>query len=235
MKKAKVDWKKFSRKEKWEYIWDYYKIHIIVGVLVLCFGTYMGVKLATYRAPLMKVIMLNSQRQAYDTQPIFEEFLTENEYEVYSKAIMCHTNFQFWALESDESSAFQSAQYENSQMLQGYYALLYTQEYSVVFGNGWVFEDTLNDMAFMDLRELLPEETLELYEDYIVYYSDEETGIEYPCAITLTEENSWLQEHGLYKNCMVGVLKSAPDVQMASELLGYVLAYNLSPLMEENP
>ena len=235
MKKAKVDWKKLSRKEKWEYIWDYYKIHIVIGVLAVCLGIYTGVKIATYRAPQMRVIMLNTQTQVHDTKPLFEEFLTEYQYEVYSDAVMCHSNFFFWALESEDGSMYQSVQYENAQMLQAYMALLYTGEYSVIFGNGWVFEDTLNEMAFMDLRELLPEKTLELFEGNIVYYSDEETGVEYPCAITLTAENGWLQEHGLYESCSVGVLKSAPNKQMASELLSYALAYNLSPLMEENP
>lgn len=234
MKKAKVDWKSFSRKEKWEYIWDYYKIHIIVGILVLCLGTYTGVKIATHRDPLVSVIMLNSERQSFKSQPVFEEFLEDRGYEVYSQAVRCHSNFYFWEENEYQNSAFGSDQYENVQMLQAYYALLYTREYDVIFGVGTVFDDTLKEGCFEDLTTLLPENALEIYEGDLIYYTDEETGETYPCAVRLSEENGWLQEHELYHGCTVGVLKTAPNKQIAGELIHYLLSENSEPLTEEN-
>ena len=235
MKKAKVDWKSLSRKEKWEYIWDYYKIHIIVSILAVCIGVSAIVKIVNHRDPLVGVIMINCEKQVVASEPVFSEFLESNSYEVYSQAVMCRTNIHFWENSESQNAMFSSIEYENSQMIQAYYALLYTREYDVIFGTGPVFEQTVKDGAFADISELLPDVNLELYDGYIEYYTNEETGESYPCAIKLSQENGWIQEHGLYKECSVGVLKAAPHTQIASDMLRYLLAENLEPLTEENP
>jgi len=233
MKKAKVDWKSFTWEQKKEYIWDYYKIHIILALLVVCFGIYIGVKIANHRDPLMRTIMFNCYNSSVSSETVFEEFLTENGYEVYSNAVQCHSSLSFWEIDSEDSSMFQSAQYENGQLMQAYYALLATKNYSVVFGSGWVFDYTVSEDGFVDLSEVLPEETLELYADYLIYCVDEEEDTKYPCAIRLTEENGWIQEHAVYQSCAVGILRDAPDQQMAVELIRYLLAENMALLTEE--
>lgn len=235
MKKAKVDWKSFSRKEKVEYIWDYYKIHIIVGILALCIGISTIVSVVNHRDPLMSVIMLNSEKHVVSSQPLFEDFLTTYDYEVYSQAVRCHANFHFWEEDEDQNTMYSSIEYDNAQMMQAYFALLYTREYDVVFGTGAVFEQTLEDGAFEDISQLLPDINLELYGDCIEYCTNEETGESYPCAIKLTGDHGWLQEHGVYEECTVGVLKAAPHKEMAGDLMRYLLAENLRMLTEENP
>lgn len=234
MKKAKIDWKSFTRQQKREYIWDYYKLHIIVGILVLLLGTYIVVKIVNHRDPLMSTIMLNCNKPNFQTQEVFDEFLQEYGYESYSQAVKCHANLSFWEDGKPGVTVMESTQYENAQMMQAYHAMLYTNEYDLIFGTGEVMDETLQYGVFMDLTKVLPAEMLEIYADFIITFENEETGESYPCAILLSEENGWLQEHGLYKTCAVGILQKAPHKEIAVNHLKYLLAKNLALLTKEN-
>lgn len=230
MKKAKVDWKNMSGKQKREYIWDYYKIHILVGILALSLGVYGVVKVVTHRDPLMSVIMLNSEKQVFDSQEVFDEFLTDWCYEVYPQAVKCHSNFIFLEESGEDTAVFESGMMEYAQLKQAYYALLYTKEYDLVMGNGPVFDETADGGAFADLRGFLSEETLEIYEQYLIYTDEEGTVEKYPCGIQLNADNGWLTENGLYQSCSVGVLKTAPNPAISARMIQYLLTEYLITL-----
>ncbi len=223
MKKAKVDWKNLSGKKKAEYIWDYYKIHILVGILVLSLGVYSVVKIVTHRDPLMSVIMLNCEKQSLDSQSVFEPFLTQWGYEVYPQAVKCHNNFTFREEGGSDTAVFESNLMEYAQLKQAYFALLYTKEYDIVMGNGPVFNETADGGAFADLREILSEESLETYAEYLIYTDEEGTVEKYPCGIQLNGDNNWLAENGLYQSCSVGVLKNAPNSEISARMIQYLL------------
>ena len=235
MKKAKVDWKSLTPRKKAEYVWDYYKIHILVGVLVLGLGVHFIVKLATHRDPLMNIIMLDCENPTFASSEVFAEFLTDNGHEIYEQAVNCNTSIDFWEEGQEDSTLFSSALYENGQLKQAYHAFIWSNEYDVVMGQGDVFQETVDGGAFIDLSDYLSADTLEIYEDYLIYTDEDGAEESYPCAIVLGEENGWLQEHGLYKTCSVGLLNNAPNPEISMDFLRYLLAENLAPLTERNP
>ncbi len=235
MKKAKVDWKNLSGKKKAEYIWDYYKIHILVGLLVLGLGTHLVVKIATHRDPLMNIIMLDCENPSFVSSEVFGEFLADGGYEIYELAVNCNTSIDFYEEGEEDSTLFSSALYENGQLKQAYYAFVWAGDYDLVMGEGDIFQETADGAAFADLSEYLSAETLEIYKDYLVYTDEKGEKEPYPCAIVLGEENGWLQEQGLYKTCSVGLLNNAPNPEISVELLRYLLSENLAPLTERNP
>ena len=217
MKKAKIDWKGMTRKQKAEYIWDYYKIHILLGVLALAIAIYVGVDMATSRDPLMSIIMLDARVQAVETSPTYSEFLELNGYEVYDDAVRSNTAIRFWKTE-----LYEQAYYENLQLQQAYHALIWSETYDLIMGGDAAFEDTANGGCFIDLSQYLPADLIEKHHDDFVYTDEEGTVDSYPCAIIL-DDNRWLQQNEIYLSCSAGVLKSAPNPKIALQFIEYLL------------
>ena len=79
----------------------------------------------------------------------------------------------------------------------------------------------LSQRVLMDLRDILPEETLQRNADKLVYSENSKDA--FPCGIRL-EQNSWIEENNYYDYCTVGVSDSAGDLDLAVEFLNYLLA-----------
>ncbi len=225
----KEKWRAFSTKEKWSYFWYYYKIHTIVGLLVLLFGSYMIYEQVTNRNPLMSVVMLNvSTAQMQKNEVDYNEFLSEYGYEIYDNAVYNHTGLTIYTQEENKE-LYSKYYYEHSEVL---FSLLYAGAGDVVFGRGDFFtEELVLGLAFVDLREILPQETLERYADSLLYctpYTEGDDpdelipGEPYPCAIQL-ENNAWVLESGLYDSCYVGVPKRPQIKQITIDFMEYLL------------
>ena len=57
----KTDFKALSNKAKVQYIWDYYKLHILFGGVIAAIVIGLGYHFITYRKPVLSVIMINVQ------------------------------------------------------------------------------------------------------------------------------------------------------------------------------
>ena len=64
----KADFHSLSRKAKVQYVWDYYKWPIAAAIAALCFVIYLIYHYATYRDPLLNVIMMNCSKPAATTR-----------------------------------------------------------------------------------------------------------------------------------------------------------------------
>lgn len=222
-------WKALTAKQKWDFFWYYYKIHVIVGLVVLLFGSYMVYEIVTNREPLLSVMMINLETtDSYGENAQFDEFLSQYGYEIYDDAVSNHTGL---AIYTEEENAELYAQYAYSHT-ETLYSLLFACAEDVVFGRGEIFtEQLVPGQAFTDLRELLPQQTLEEYADCLLYctpYTEGESeddlipGEPYPCAIYL-EDNAWVQESGCYKKCYVGIPKQPEIKQISIDFLEYLL------------
>lgn len=225
----KEKWKAFSTKEKWDYFWYYYKIHAIVGLLVLLFGSYMIYEQVTNREPLLSVVMLNvSAMDASEAGADFDEFLNGYGYEIYDDAVNNHTGLTIYKQEENEE-LYSKYYFTHADALFG---LLYAGAEDVMLGRGEFFtEDLVTGQAFADLREILPQDTLEKYADQLLYctpYTEGDDpdelipGEPYPCAIYL-ENNSWVLESGYYESCYVAIPKRPQIKQITIDFMEYLL------------
>ena len=71
----KADFHSLSRKAKVQYVWDYYKWPIAAAIAALCFVIYLIYHYATYRDPLLNVIMMNCNDSITADSKGFDEFL----------------------------------------------------------------------------------------------------------------------------------------------------------------
>lgn len=86
----------------------------------------------------------------------------------------------------------------------------------------WDDADAENALRFdlVDLRTVLPMETLEACADRLVYNGPLLQG-GYPCAIRLTD-CSWVEENGFYEDCVVGISRSVQDPELVSQFIKYI-------------
>lgn len=71
----KTDFKALSNKAKVQYIWDYYKLHILFGGVIAAIVIGLGYHFITYRKPVLSVIMINVQTTSENAEAAFDEFL----------------------------------------------------------------------------------------------------------------------------------------------------------------
>ena len=70
----KTDFKALSNKAKVQYIWDYYKLHILFGGVIATIVIGLGYHFITYRKPVLSVIMINVQTTSENAEAAFDEF-----------------------------------------------------------------------------------------------------------------------------------------------------------------
>ncbi len=195
----KTDFKALSNKAKVQYIWDYYRLHIIVGVAaVLIIGSVIH-HFVTYREPLLNVIMINTSSGEATSSDGFNEFLDAYGYDRKDNPVSVFGSLQFV-----DTGINLTETYSNYEVLS---TMIAAGEEDLFFGTGDVFLDYAKQGAFIDLRNILSDETLSKYEGSILYSTDDGETEEYPCAIELTD-NEWLKENGYYSdgNCYFGVI-----------------------------
>ena len=88
-------------------------------------------------------------------------------------------------------------------------------------GDSEEMDHALKTMALMDLREVLPPEVLQTHEDDLIFTAPVLSG-GYPCGIVL-EDNEWILENHYYSDCIVGVARTAADLNLVRDFLMYIL------------
>lgn len=211
-----MTWEKFKAmpfRKKAEHIWEYYRWHILVVLVVLlCVGSWIR-GFVTYQEPLMQVEMVNAYGASAGGEA-FEAFLTQEGRPWDAETVAIGKNIQLNS--QDPSQTFAAAQ-----ML---FCTIAAGEPDLIFWDTDEVLPPLDGGALMDLRELLPEDFLKAREDSLVYAQNEDTGEKYPCGI-YTERNPWVMENKFYVNCTVAVPFSCRDKVLAADFLRYLLEY----------
>lgn len=212
-------WRKLSRKQKWQYLWDYYRFHIIAVILCVCLLVQFSVSVLTDTDPLMNVIMVNSPQYIEDGTDDFADFLSSCGYDSYKGAVDCHTGVYFYSdAWIEQSSSFATENYQSQQLL---YALIWSEDYDIVLGPEETFSEIGNQDGFADLSKILPQELLEQHVTSLVY-TDIPGETPYPYAIHLTN-NTWLDDTEYYDDCYFGILWNSQHTEIAISFAEYLL------------
>lgn len=215
---TKTDFKNLSTKAKIEYIWDYYKLHIFAAISILVVIFYTIHHYATYRAPLLNVIMINTN-SSYDTATAgFDEFLDAYEYDSKESPISVASNFYFPEDESIESA---SVTYTSQQALT---AMIAAGSQDLFFGTGDIYLNYANQGALLDLSTVLPSDLLKKYEKQLIYTANDGETASYPCAIELTN-NAWISKYNFYDTCYFGIFYQNPNPNACAEFAEFLLIY----------
>lgn len=209
-----MTWEKFkaySTREKVNYIWDYFRWHILIAFVILCMCISWIYGIATHRDPLLRVQMINSLGENSGCIT-FKQFLDEHGYDYYDEAVQVNTNIQM----NGESPV------TNASAMQLLLCSIAAKDADIYFWDAPKLYALMDDGVMADLRQILSEEQLETYEDNLIYSHNPDTGEMYPCAVWL-QENSWIRDNQYYGSCAVGIADNTDNIEMAGQFLIYLL------------
>lgn len=144
----KADFHSLSRKAKVQYVWDYYKWPIAAAIAALCFVIYLIYHYATYRDPLLNVIMMNCNDSITADSKGFDEFLEACGYDPKEDSVSLTSSLQF-------SDGEYSTSYNDTQVLT---LMLAAGGQDLFFGTGDEYLDYADQGALMDLSTVLSDD-----------------------------------------------------------------------------
>lgn len=150
--------KDMSAKGKWEYFWDYYKVHTIVIILVLVFGGALIHDIVSAKDYCFSAVMMNATLLSADAMgDSFAEY-AQLDTETYQCFIDTSTTL---SLHSYDQYGLATVQKIMAQMQTG--------DLDVLVYDSELFNNYAPTQMFLDLRDALTPEELTLYQDQLYY------------------------------------------------------------------
>lgn len=149
-------------KDKWNYFWYYYKLHVIAIASVIILGSVLIHDIVTSKEVLFHATFINSFSME-DTTEFMEDFASYTDIDTEEYTVFLDTTLQL-SLDSYDSNSMAS--------IQKLMAMASAGEIDVFVSDRNIFARYASNEMFSDLRNYLTKEQLERYSDYIFYYDD---------------------------------------------------------------
>ena len=208
--------RKLSGKAKVQFIWDYYRWHILACFLIINAIAYTVHLKATTPVPVFNVAVIKTTAQTQEKEIDFTEYLLSSGF-ADTDTVSVNRNL---TLTGELGTSYQSIQILHSLSFTGDVDVFLWTEDTICqyFGNGMT----------ADVRDLLSEEAIN---HEAVSAIDTETDVpdeKYPCYIKL-ENNSWTLENIGSENCYLAFSCTPLNPDAARSFVDYLLQYsNLS-------
>ncbi len=166
-----------SPTQKLAYYWYYYKWFVIVAIFV-AIVMIVGIRQIVQQSKkdyLMSVIMVNDDSYKVDESDYFDRFLKEYKYD---------SNVQL-NIDGGYDLDFEGGQAVDISAVQILAAMFVNGDVDIFVSDQAVFDAECERNGFTDLRQLIPEEELEVLGD-LVYYGVDADGDTKPYGIYLT-------------------------------------------------
>jgi len=216
MTKHKPDFSSMTKSQIASYIWDYYKIPILVGIFLFCSLVSSVYKHVTAKEAVLDVIMVNST-SSYEGDMGSNDFISYLGLDPEEYGVQANTSFRL---------AFDEKHYsEDYYVIQTLIATLTEGDIDVFGGTTNVFTDFAMEGYFADLRDYYTEEELAAHESILVYTTEIDSGKTYPCGFSLGD-SAWNERYYYFgSDCQFGILFNADDPETAKEFLSFALSY----------
>lgn len=150
-----------TTKQKITYIWDYYKWHIIIPILVVSFIIWYIVHIITAPDIILNGVLVNAYKTetSISSEELLEDFYKEQKIDLKEEEINLNTSMYI-------SADNDSANYESLQALMAWHA---ADSLDFIAGDAPALTELAYRGYFPDLREMLTEEQIAKYEPYFLY------------------------------------------------------------------
>lgn len=206
--------KKMSFRDKLWYIWEYYKIHMLIGCIVLFFlyalGTIFYQK--SFTTQLFFIVMNDRSGSEADYGTLANGFKTRMGYGKKDKVEV-------------DSSLYISFEESTSQLdyasLAKMTAIVASKDLDVLISDSPAVEHYASNGAFLNLEEVLPADLWDMVKDD-VYMAKDENGNSFPAAISLN--NSYFHEKTgtQMKEAYFSLINNSTRTDTAFEFLRYL-------------
>lgn len=198
IQEQKQKFKDMTTRKKWEYFWEYYKIHTIVTIFaVILIVTFARDMIAGNKEPFLSIAMVNGY-PSIDANAFMEEFALSCNIDTEEYDVTLDTNYQY-------------SQEEVSQMTmattQKLVTMVSAQAIDAFVTDSALLENYARSGFFMDLRTVLPQDLLEKYKDSFYYYTfDPEAEKEYGGA---SEDENYMGPFGTTEPVPIAIQASS--------------------------
>lgn len=159
---AKKVFKNGTTRDKVEYIWEYYKLHILVVVFVVYFIGSVIYNNVTAKEYVLQGIFLNTLVESETVLEMEQDFIEAYPIDTSSEEVFFDASMYY----SDDSDAMETS-YQTIQVLATRVA---AGEIDFMVADVATLYDFAYDQYFAELSEILSEEQLKDYEPYLLYY-----------------------------------------------------------------
>lgn len=185
---AKKVFKNGTPKEKFEYVLEYYKWHIIIVLFVIYMIGSIIYNNVTAKDYVLRGLFLNAFSEEETTQELEQNFISEFPIDTSTQEVFFDTSLYYTSYSPDENSeiSYQTVQVLTARVAAG--------EIDFLIADDATLGEFCYSRYFYELSDILTEEQMEKYEPYFLYYdkavleeldnldytSEELTKISYP-------------------------------------------------------
>ncbi|MBQ1566710.1 MAG: hypothetical protein IIZ80_02325 [Erysipelotrichaceae bacterium] len=204
-----------DNKSRITFIWDYYKIPIIVFLSVLLLSVILLISNIGRKDASMYVVLLNNDSSLRECDStIFDEALKKTDLDLKGKSVDVNDKLSV-GQEGNEA--------EDIETMQILTALFTISDLDLYVADKQYFDYFLEDGGYADLSLLIDQNLLERYKDDL-YYWENQYGQKTLCGIIL-HNDSMLHKAGYYHNDVImGVVANANNLQAAVEFIRQMLS-----------
>lgn len=159
---AKKVFENGTTKDKIEYIWEYYKWHIFIVLFVVYLMGSMIYNNVTEKDYVLQGIFLNTLTKSETVLEMEQDFIEAYPIDMLSEEIFFDASMHY----SDDSDAIETS-YQTIQVLSSRIA---AETIDFMVADTATLYDFSYDQYLTDLTEVLSEEQLKDYEEYLLYY-----------------------------------------------------------------
>lgn len=212
----KTAFKDLSGRAKVQYIWDYYRWHIIISICAIAFLISMIHHYVTYKESVLDIMLVNCVDPYAGDESSLQEFFEQEGFDSKSEEITLDTSITF-----SEDDSYSTNYYST----QSFTLKVSVGDADIIFSPEFVFSDYAANGCMMPLTDFLTDEELEQYSDIILSATDPETGKEVPCGVKLTQ-NRWLTDNNYYADTICLSIAYATDAKdTAADFFRYILSF----------
>jgi hypothetical protein len=251
----KKDWesmKELSFRDKLVFVWDYYKIPLLVALVVFfLIGSFIYEQSTSKEAVLQGIFINSSSASEYTPEHILEDFLKTQEVDTNKYYADCRTNIYYEAANRKENQDNSSLVLSNKDALQ----LIVSQSGAGMLDYIVGPHDGMLELAykgyFVDLSEVLSPEQYKKFQPYFLYLDQDvidalreaddnwdfdadipiptsnaaqDLNSPVPFMIDLSQCEALMAAYGTDPDTLcIGIVKNAPNRDMVLLLIDYLL------------
>jgi len=207
---------RLSPGQKAAYLWDYYKLPLLAGILALLAAAWGIYRLAVPKPQEVLELTLVNAREAEDSAHLLDAFLEENGLDPEHTRIRIDTTYQIDFSDSSQRSV------SGLQML---YARFLSGDLDIIAADETLFSVLAEQDVFLDLAPLAAGGQSGTGEERF-FYADRSPEGDEPCLCGVLLTDTLLQEWGFYspsQTVVIGIPAVSGDRELAESLIQYLL------------
>lgn len=202
--------------EKKEYIWEYYKIHILVVFFVITTAIVLIISFAknNYQTVFTTVVADGNMTGFSDhTDLLTTEFSKYIGIDGKHKRVIFNNNFTLTQRQGDEDSYYSTQKIVTMATAHSIDGFLCEYNYVNFYSSG-------DDLLLTDLTELLTSDELHRLSDYLIYYTTPD-GTRIPVAVDLTTTKVKTETDLTMERPCYGVVSTSDHRDTAAQFIRY--------------